>query len=101
MKNSLAKRFLSLVLLVGSAGLVLAAAYAFRRNCESFGCPNATVLWSVWTVVYAVIGVCGLRLRAGLLPATPSRKMVTASLGVLAMLGMALIGYWLLAHGAA
>jgi hypothetical protein len=101
MKNSLAKRFLSLVLLVGSAALVLGAAYALRRNCESFGCPNATFLWSAWTCVYALIGVCGLRLRAGLLPGTPSRRMVMASLGVLAALGITLVGYWMLTRSAA
>lgn len=100
MKNSLVKRLISLVLLVGTAGLVLGAVYAFRRNCEAFGCPNAAGLWSAWTLVYAVVGVCGLRLRTGLVPGTPSRKMVSASLGVLAALGLTLVGYWVLTRGA-
>jgi hypothetical protein len=101
MKNSLAKRFLSLVLLVASAGLVLGASYAFRRNCEGFGCPNATVLWSAWAGVYALIAICGLRLRTGLLPGTSSRKLVTASLSVLAALGVTLVCYWVLTRNAA
>lgn len=101
MKNSLAKRFLSLVLLAASAGLVLGAVYAFRRNCEGFGCPNATGLWSAWAGIYALIAACGLRLRAGLLPGTSTRKLVTVSLVVLAVLGVALVGYWVLEHNAA
>lgn len=101
MKNSLVKRFLSLVMLVASAGLVLGAAYAFRRNCEGFGCPNAPLLWSAWGGVYVAIAACGLRLRAGLVPGTPSSRVVTVSLGVLALLGLALVAYWALAHRAA
>lgn len=100
MKNAFAKRLLSLVLLVGTGCLVLGAAYALRRNCESFGCPNAGVLWTAWTAVYAVVVTCGLRLRAALLPKSPSRAIVTASLAALAVLGIVLSGYWLLVHNA-
>lgn len=101
MKNSWANRFLSLVLLAASAGLVLEATYAFRRNCEGFGCPNASLLWGAWAGVYTVVGVSGLRLVTGLLPGTPARRVVTLSLAVLAVLGLALVGYWALTHNAA
>ncbi len=101
MKNSLLNRLLGFVLLVASAGLVLGALYAFRRNCEGFGCPNAGLLWGSWAAVYAVVGASGASLRRRLLPGTPSRRAVTFSLGVLAALGVVLVGYWAVARIAA
>jgi predicted membrane protein len=101
MKNSLTNRLLSLVLLLGSVGLVFGAAYAFRRSCESFGCPNSPILWSAWTILYAVIGAIGLRLRSKLMPGTNSRAIATTSLVVLAVLGITLASYWVLARRAA
>ena len=100
MKNSFVGGLFSLVFAICCAGLVLGASYALRRNCEGFGCPNAVVLWSAWIGVYLVVGSCGLRLRTGLLPGTRSRTMVSVSLAVLAVLGVALAGYWWLIHDA-
>ena len=94
MKNSFMRRFLCLLLLVCSAILVLGASYALRIRCEAFGCPNAGILWSIWTLIYLAIGTMGLRLRTGLVPGTPTRTLASACLATLAAVGLALAGYW-------
>jgi hypothetical protein len=95
MKNSLVKRALSLLLAVCSAILALGATYALRRRCEAFGCPNSGILWTAWTIIYVATGAIGVRLRAGLVPGTPSRTLASGSLAVLAVLGVLLASYGL------
>lgn len=99
-KNSLIQRLLSVVLIVPTAGLALGAVWALRRNCEGFGCPNAGTLWSAWIAVYLLVLGCGWRLRGGLLPGSPSRRIASACLAVLALIGALLAGYGSFVDGA-
>lgn len=99
--NTFMSWLLSLVFAVCTTGLVLGATYAFRRNCEDFGCPNSAIFWSIWIGVYLIAGASGLGLRKAQKPGTRSRVITTVCLALLAALGAALAGYWWLIHDAA